>query len=173
MCVLNENLSSRRLPSGDELLYELFPLERGVIVHLDRGANLLLTDCGEGELLCYLSGMFPRSRFAGLDPSASNVIRARQLAREHGRRNLWFEATDPAHHHFGCKFHLVLSLSAAEPAIVHDYAALRACLHDDGVLMLRDDAGTATEGLRRVGFLSHRHIVLPNDSLSHVYIARK
>ncbi len=173
MCVLNENLSSRRLPSGDELLYELFPLERGVVVRLDRGANLLLTECGDGELLCYLSGMFPRSRFAGLDPSAATIIHARRLAREAGRQNLWYEAIDAGHHHFGCKFHLILSIAAAEPAVDHDFAALHANLHYDGVLFLRDDAGTATDGLYRAGFSNIRHIILPNESLSHVYIARK
>lgn len=173
MCVLNENPTTRRLPSGDELLYELFPLERGVVVQLDRGINFLVTECGDGELLRYLSGMFPRSRFAGLDPSAANVIRARQLAREAGRRNLWFEAAEPARHHFGCKFHYVLSLCAAETPITHDFAALHTCLHPKGTLFVRDDTGNATEGLHRAGFLSHRHIVLPNASLSHVYIARK
>ncbi len=173
MCLFHESLPVRREPTGDDLLYHVFPLVPGVIVQLDRGANLLLADCGDGEILRYLSGMFPRSRFAGLDSSEGNIAYARQVTREAGRQNIWFQTGGLTSHRFGPIFDIVLSLASTGPLPPETFGGFHRSLREGGTLFLRHDPGSATSHLYDNGFTSVRHIVLPDEDLSHVYIARK
>jgi 16S rRNA G1207 methylase RsmC len=167
MCLFHESLT------GDDLIYRLFPLAPGVNARLHRGGNLLVVGCGNGEILHYLSDLFPRSLFTGLDSSGWNIACARQYLYQAGRRNVWFESGDLTSRSFGQVFHLVISLTANGPLSADACGALYRSLHEEGTLFLCHDAGPATGRLHDAGFTSVRSVVLPNDALSHVYIARK
>lgn len=167
MCLFQESLT------GDDFLYRLFPLTPGVNARLIRGANLLLVGCGNGEILHYLSDLFPRSLFTGLDSSGWNIACARQYLYQARRRNVWFESGDLASRDFGQVFHLVISLSSSGPLSADACGALYRSLHEGGTLFLCHDAGPVTGHLHDAGFTSVRSIVLPNDALPHVAIARR
>ncbi len=160
--------------TGHDLLHRLFPLAPGVNALLDRGANLLLVGCGNGEILHDLSDLFPRSLFTGLDSSEWNIACARQrYFYQAGRRNVWFESGDLASRGFGQVFHLVVSLTSTGPLSADACDALYRSLLEGGTLFLCHDAGPVTGRLHDAGFTSVRSVVLPNDALPHVIIARK
>lgn len=174
MFLFHESLPLRRVFTGDDLLHRLFPLALGVTARLKRGANLLLVGCGNGEILHDLSGLFPRSLFTGLDSSEWNIACARQrYFYQAGRRNVWFESGELASRSFGQVFHFTLSLTPNGPLSADAYGALYRSLHKGGTLFLCHDAGSVTRGLHEAGFTSVQHVVLPDETLLHVTIARK
>ncbi|HET7538155.1 MAG TPA: class I SAM-dependent methyltransferase [Candidatus Didemnitutus sp.] len=170
---LPESQFPARLPSAQSLLERIFTLAPGVIAQLDTGGNLLMVGCGTGELLRWWGGLFPRSRFAGLDASEWNIACARHYAREAGRANIWFERGSVPDQGFGSHFHVVLHLSPDGALTTEDFSSLFGSLYPGGTLFLRHDAGPVTGALQDAGFALVRHVVLPDEALPHLYIARR
>jgi len=158
---------------GHNLLGKICSVAPGIIARLDTGINVLVVDCGPGELLRYLGGMFPRSRIAGIDPLEWNVACARQQAHAAGRQNVWVQPGTLTTHTYGAIFHLIFHLAPGTTLRADEFAAARGSLRDGGSLILRHDGGPAYRKLRQAGFASVRHVVLADADLPHVYVARR
>jgi 2-polyprenyl-3-methyl-5-hydroxy-6-metoxy-1,4-benzoquinol methylase len=116
----------------------IIPRLDGVPDKLAAGARVLDVGCGSGVALCELARQFPRSRFTGIDPSASAMARARENGADLDNVD-WREI--PAEFlSDDDEFDLVLTLDC-----MHDMtrpadaaAAIRRAVHDDATWMVKD-----------------------------------
>jgi 2-polyprenyl-3-methyl-5-hydroxy-6-metoxy-1,4-benzoquinol methylase len=72
----------------------ILPLVPGLADRLAGGMRVLDVGCGRGRVLNRLAGLFPKSRFVGMDLSEEAIAAARREASEAGLRNVEFVATD-------------------------------------------------------------------------------
>jgi SAM-dependent methyltransferase len=143
--VMAEDSGQTVLPA---LRDQILPLVPGLIDRLEAGVRVLDVGCGRGRALNLMAGWFPKSRFVGLDLSEEAIAFARQEAKDHGRRNVTFDACDLSHFDEEAErgaFDLVTTFDA-----VHDQAKPRALLRgiclslaQDGVYLAQDINGSS------------------------------
>jgi 2-polyprenyl-3-methyl-5-hydroxy-6-metoxy-1,4-benzoquinol methylase len=84
--------------SGHSVLSSLeshvLPLVPGLAGQLGRGARVLDAGCGSGRIVNRLAGLFPTSRFVGMDLSNEALRAAREEASVKGLTNVEFRAVD-------------------------------------------------------------------------------
>lgn len=174
MCVLNETLPIASPASADELIQSYFPSAPGTIAALESGTTLLVTGCGDGEIVHALARRFPRSLFAGIDDSDWNIATARRQALALGLANVWFEAGDITSHGFGGIFHLVVSLEeASSTSLLDRLAGLHDSLRRNGLLFFQPASGAVSHRLLEAGFASVRSVTFTVDSERPLYLARR
>ena len=138
--------------SGQTVLSSLqehiLPLIPGLPEKLQQGIKVLDVGCGRGRALNLLAGLYPNSRFVGIDLSQQAVDYANQQAQQQGLTNVRFIArdlTDFDQDSADDKFDLITTFDA-----VHDQAkplnVLRGIfntLEDDGVYLMQDIHGSS------------------------------
>jgi len=72
----------------------ILPLIPGLRERLEDGINVLDVGCGRGRALLKLAGLFPNSRFKGIDLSEEAIQWARNEADKRSLRNIEFEIRD-------------------------------------------------------------------------------
>lgn len=89
--------------SGQSVLAALeshvLPLIPGLTERLAQGIRVLDVGCGSGRIMNRLAGLFPLSRFAGMDLSPEAVATARAEAARRGLRNVEFLVRDLSDFH--------------------------------------------------------------------------
>jgi trans-aconitate methyltransferase len=172
MCVLQEPLPAA---SADFLLDQIFPLSPGVIAQLDAGTTMLVTGCGQGEIVLELARRFPRSLFAGTDAADWNIVAARRAAVAAGLANVWFETGDAFTQRFGRIFHLVVSLDASVPApsLPLLLEALQENLRGDGLLFVQLGTELDRRDFLHAGFVTAQRFVSPLAPHRPLYVARR
>ena len=72
----------------------ILPLIPGLTEQLTKGLRVLDAGCGSGRIVTRLAGLFPESRFVGIDLSAEAIRTAREDAAARGLNNAEFIAAD-------------------------------------------------------------------------------
>lgn len=133
----NANLVSKWLPAID-----------GLIEKLNKGIMVADIGCGHGTSTLIMAEAFPDSTFIGFDNHEPSIIRAREIANEHGSpKNLSFQISN-ASNFDSAQYDLITFFDC-----LHDMGdpvnALKNCLHElreDGVIMAVEPmAGRTTE----------------------------
>lgn len=137
--------------SGQSVLSSLeshiLPLVPGLSGRLARGIRVLDVGCGRGRILHRLAGLYPASRFVGIDLSAEAIAWARARAAEAGVDNVEFIVADLSDFDRSAEpegFDLVTTFDA-----IHDQArpmnvlkGIHRALRPDGVYLMQDISGT-------------------------------
>lgn len=174
MCVLNEALPLASTATADALIERYFPTAPGTLAGLDSGTTLLVTGCGDGEVVRALARRFPRSLFAGIDDSDWNIANARRQALALGLANVWFEAGDINSHGFGGIFHVVVSLEEeSSSSLLGRLDGLHHSLRRNGLLFFQPAPGAVSHRLLEAGFASVRSVTFSDDSERPLYVARR
>jgi 2-polyprenyl-3-methyl-5-hydroxy-6-metoxy-1,4-benzoquinol methylase len=138
--------------SGQSVLSSLeshiLPLVPGLPERLANGIRVLDVGCGRGRIMNRLAGLYPNSRFVGLDLSADAVKFARREAATEGLDNIEFVAADLSDFHQTADpeaFDFVTTFDA-----IHDQArprnvlkGIHRTLKPDGVYLMQDISGTS------------------------------
>ncbi len=138
--------------SGQSVLSSLerhiLPLVPGLAERLAGGIAMLDVGCGRGRVMTCLAGLFPASRFVGMDLSEEATGAAREEAAAKGVRNVEFIATDLSNFHETAppeSFEFITTFDA-----VHDQAAplnvlkgIHRALKQDGVYLMQDIKGSS------------------------------
>jgi Rv2258c-like winged HTH domain/Methyltransferase domain len=84
--------------SGQSVLSSLeshiVPLVPGLAAQLEGGVQVLDVGCGRGRIINRLAGLYPKSRFTGMDLSSEAILAAWQEAAEKKLRNVEFIVAD-------------------------------------------------------------------------------
>ncbi len=138
--------------SGQSVLSSLeshvLPLVPGLTDRLARGIRVLDIGCGSGRIMNRLAGLYPHSRFTGIDLSPEAIGVARREASQKGLRNIefiiqdmnnWDETAEPE------VFDLITTFDA-----IHDQAKplnvlqrIHHALKADGVYLMQDIRGSS------------------------------
>ncbi|MEW5978826.1 MAG: class I SAM-dependent methyltransferase [Acidobacteriota bacterium] len=138
--------------SGQSVLSSLephiLPLVPGLSERLAKGIRLLDVGCGGGAILNRLAGLFPNSRFLGMDLSNEAISNATQAASAAGLKNVEFRTADLSDFHEKAdpeSFDFVTTFDA-----VHDQAkplnvlkGIFRTLRPDGVYLMQDIKGSS------------------------------
>lgn len=133
--------------SGQTVLSSLqehiLPLVPGLVTKLEQGIRVLDVGCGRGRALNLLAGLYPKSKFVGVDLSNEAIEYARQEAVRLGNTNVSFEIRDVTHFDQSAdagSFDLITTFDA-----VHDQAnplnvlkGINKALKDDGIYLMQD-----------------------------------
>jgi hypothetical protein len=122
MCVLSQPAAPAL--TDEQILDLVLNQAPGSIAHLDRGANLLLANCGRGDCLLALARRFPRSRLYGVESSAHERGAARQAVHASMRQNVWIQPDTVHLPDLTGTFHLALRLSQAAGVELTEIALL-------------------------------------------------
>ena len=138
--------------SGQSVLSSLethiLPLVPGLSERFAKGIRMLDVGCGSGRIVNRLAGLFPHSRFVGMDLSAEATAAARAEASAKGSRNVEFVAGDLSNFDETASaeaFDLVTTFDA-----VHDQSrplnvlkGIHRSLAPDGVYLMQDIKGSS------------------------------
>jgi 2-polyprenyl-3-methyl-5-hydroxy-6-metoxy-1,4-benzoquinol methylase len=138
--------------SGQSVLSSLelhvLPLVPGLTQRLSEGIEMLDAGCGRGLVLLHLAGLYPNSRFTGIDLSEEATDYGRNLASERGLKNVKFIARDLSDFHETAipeSFDFVTTFDA-----VHDQAyplnvlkGIYRTLKPDGIYLMQDIKGSS------------------------------
>lgn len=126
----------------------ILPLVPGLIERLSAGIRMLDAGCGSGRALNHLAGLYPRSRFVGMDLSSEAITRAREEAARAGRKNVEFTAVDLSNFDQSAEpdaFDFITTFDA-----IHDQArplnvlkGIQRALKADGVYLMQDINGSS------------------------------
>ncbi len=98
------------------LVSEWLPQLDGVVDKLKQGAKMADVGCGHGASTLVMAEAFPDSQFYGFDFHPPSIERARELAREAGLNNVFFD----------------VATAKEYPGSDYDFVAFFDCLHDMG-----------------------------------------
>ena len=138
--------------SGQSVLSSLeshiLPLVPGLTDRLAKGIRVLDVGCGWGRIMNRLAGLFPRSRFVGMDLSGDAIGAARAEASKAGLDNVEFVAADLSNFDETAEresFDLITTFDA-----IHDQAkplsvlrGIHRALKAEGVYLMQDIGGTS------------------------------
>jgi 2-polyprenyl-3-methyl-5-hydroxy-6-metoxy-1,4-benzoquinol methylase len=126
----------------------VLPLIPGLADQLARGLRALDAGCGSGRILNRLAGLFPKSRFVGLDLSKEAIQAAREEASAKGLKNVEFGPVDlsefdrmaePESFDFVTTFDAVHDQAKPLSVLKGIYRALKR----DGVYLMQDIKGSS------------------------------
>lgn len=137
--------------SGQSILGSLeshvLPLVPGLADRLRGGIDVMDVGCGRGAVLLKLAGLFPASRFKGIDLSDDAITHAEREAAERGLTNVAFDAVDVSDFATTAKpaaFDFVTTFDA-----IHDQAkplsvltGIRRSLRPGGVYLMQEINGS-------------------------------
>jgi 2-polyprenyl-3-methyl-5-hydroxy-6-metoxy-1,4-benzoquinol methylase len=137
--------------SGQSVLSSLgehvLPLVPGLTERLSTGARVLDIGCGSGRIANRLAGLYPKSRFVGMDLSPEAIDAARREATRTGLANVEFVVRDLSDFDRTAEpaaFDVVTSFDA-----IHDQAkplavltGIQRTLKGDGIYLMQDIAGS-------------------------------
>ena len=138
--------------SGQSVLSSLeshiLPLVPGLTGRFAGGIRMLDVGCGRGRIPIRLAGLFPRSRFVGVDLSRQAIEEARNEASSRGSTNIEFAAADLSTFDADAEadaFDVITTFDA-----VHDQArplnvlkGIHRALRQDGVYLMQDIKGSS------------------------------
>lgn len=101
----------------EDLVLELLGHVPGIVDRLRAGIDVADIGCGSGHILCVMAGLFPASRFTGVDIAEEALEAGRATARAAGLDNVTFVRRDAADLGATNAFDLVTTFDA-----VHDQA---------------------------------------------------
>lgn len=143
--VMAEDSGQSVLSSLESHIVALVP---GLTDRLERGIEMLDVGCGRGRILHRLAGLYPESRFIGMDLSEEAVGYAREQAAQAGLDNVEYVARDLSDFHETAepeRFDFISTFDA-----VHDQArplnvlkGIHRALKPDGVYLMQDISGTS------------------------------
>jgi 2-polyprenyl-3-methyl-5-hydroxy-6-metoxy-1,4-benzoquinol methylase len=129
----------------------VIPLVPDLHDRLTRGARMLDAGCGAGRILNRFAGLYPNSRFVGLDLSSDGIAMAAADAAARGLANVEFHVRDLSDFDRSAEpeaFDVVATFDA-----VHDQAhplsllkGIRRTLKPDGVYLMQDIKGSSHVG---------------------------
>ena len=138
--------------SGQSVLSSLeshvVPLVPGLDERLAAGIRVLDLGCGSGRIVNLLAGLYPNSRFAGIDLSQEAINNARDEASAKGLRNVVFTTADlsdfdrtaeDGSYDFITTFDAVHDQARPRNVLKGIYRALK----PDGVYLMQDIAGSS------------------------------
>jgi len=127
----------------DALEEDILPLVPGLDAQLREGIEVLDIGCGRGRALMKMAGLFPNSRFMGIDISEEAITWARSEASKRNLKNVEFEIRDVSDFDQTAEpeaFNFVTTFDA-----VHDQAdplavltGIHRTLKSDGVYLMQD-----------------------------------
>jgi len=138
--------------SGQSVLSSLeshvLPLIPGLTDRLTTGIRVLDIGCGSGRIMNRLAGLYPNSRFTGIDLSQEAIGRARAEASQNGLRNIEFIVRDLTGYDAAAnpgEYDLITTFDA-----VHDQArpldvlkGIHRALKDEGWYLMQDIRGSS------------------------------
>ena len=143
--VMAEDSSQTVLSSLEE---HILPLVPGLVQQLEKGIRVLDVGCGRGRALNLLAGLYPNSRFIGIDLSQEAIDYANNEASKKGLTNVLFEAQDVTDFNQTGntrKYDLITTFDA-----VHDQAkplnvlkGIYKALKEDGIYLMQDIHGSS------------------------------
>ena len=123
----------------------ILPIVPGLREKLEKGVDVLDVGCGAGRALILMAGLFPNSRFLGVDFSEEAIEMARAHADEKGATNATFGVKDAAELGYTDAYDLVTTFDAihdqAKPDVV--LKEIRKAVRPDGVYLMQDIAGSS------------------------------
>jgi ubiquinone/menaquinone biosynthesis C-methylase UbiE len=138
--------------SGQSVLSSLqshiLPLVPDLADRLTRGARMLDVGCGSGRVIVRLAGIYPNSRFTGIDLSDEAIASGREAADEAGLTNVTFisadlsdfdERAEPSAYEFVTTFDAVHDQSRP----LNVLRGIHRTLTDDGVYLMQEIKGTS------------------------------
>jgi 2-polyprenyl-3-methyl-5-hydroxy-6-metoxy-1,4-benzoquinol methylase len=138
--------------SGQSVLSSLeshiLPLVPGLTGRLSEGIRMLDAGCGRGRILERLAGLYPRSRFVGMDLSEDAIAYAREEASRAGRDNIEFVAADLSDFDRTAEpesFDFITTFDAIhdQPRPLNVLKGIQRALKPDGVYLMQDISGTS------------------------------
>jgi len=138
--------------SGQSVLSSLeshiLPLVPGLTSRLEQGVRVLDVGCGQGRIINRLAGLYPHSRFVGMDLSTDAIGLACDEASTNGLNNVEFVAVDLSNFDKTAEpesFDLITTFDA-----IHDQAqplnvlkGIHRALKSDGEYLMQDISGTS------------------------------
>ena len=123
---------------GDYLISKVLPSVDGLVGKLERGAEVADVGCGGGISVRAVAERFPASTIVGYEPSGHAVARARR--RVAGLANATIRQALGEELPVGASYDLVIALDCMHDVPFPDRvaAAIRRCLRDDGVWLIKD-----------------------------------
>jgi ubiquinone/menaquinone biosynthesis C-methylase UbiE len=126
----------------------VLPLVAGLNERLRGGIRVLDLGCGRGRILMQMAGLFPASRFVGMDLSQEAIVQARADAARRGLTNVEFVVADLSDFDQKAEadsFDLVMTLDA-----IHDQArplnvlrGIHRTLRSDGLYLMQEIKGSS------------------------------
>ena len=130
----------RMFAPGHALLPYFLGRVDGLVERLQAGIQVLDVGCGVGGALCELARAFPNSTFTGCDASPTAINVAIADTKQAGLSNISYHVLRGESLPTSPKYDLVLTLDC-----LHDMTypqqtlnAIRGCVNDDGVLVIKD-----------------------------------
>lgn len=126
----------------------ILPLMPGLIDRLSSGIRMLDVGCGRARIIHKLAGLFPNSRFVGMDLSEEAIAYGLKQAAVEGRKNMEFQAVDlsnfdetaePDSYDFITTFDAIHDQGKPHNVLSGIHRALK----PDGVYLMQDISGTS------------------------------
>lgn len=126
----------------------VLPLVPGLRDRLTQGITMLDVGCGRGRIINKLAGLFPASRFTGLDFSEEAVTYARYEAASQHLRNVDFRITDLSSFDEmaepeSCDFITTFDAIHDQARPLNVLKGIRRALKPGGVYLMQDISGTS------------------------------
>lgn len=146
-------------PSARDIIDLVLPAVPGTIARLDRGANLLFAGCGAADSLVVIAGLFPRSRFLGLERDVALLGTARSTVRENWLQNTQVSPDTVRQPHLQGIFDFVIRRGGEASAATDSLPSL---LCDGGLLFDLDEEPLSPADYHDAGFVILRSLRLPD-----------
>lgn len=127
------------------LVPAVLPRLDGVTERLERGARVVDVGCGIASALVSMASAFPASRFEGIDPSRTAIELGAERVAAAGVDNVELRCEPATSLPASATYDLVLTLDCLHdlPRPRDAIAAVRRCLRDDGVWLVKDIRSSA------------------------------
>jgi hypothetical protein len=146
-------------PSARDLIDFMLPAVPGTIARLDQGTNLLFAGCGRAESLVVIAGLFPRSRFFGVESEPAALGAARSAVRENWLQNTQVSPDTVRQPHLQDLFDVAIRQGGEAGAPLDSLTSL---LREGGLLFDLSDEPLSPADYHDAGFVILRSFQLPD-----------
>jgi hypothetical protein len=146
-------------PAARDLIDHMLPAVPGTIARLEQGANLLFAGCGRAESLVVIAGLFPRSRFFGVENEPEALGAARSAVRENWLQNTQVSPDPIRQPHLQDIFDFVIRQRGETGAPMHSLPSL---LREGGLLFDLGAELPSPADYHDAGFVILRSLRLPD-----------